>query len=103
MADPNAIADFLADLRDSAPTEDQHLFLTFEDLYDRKLWHQLTERLLEYFARPESASARLSLYDPFIVSFADKINQLKLVKLALAAASQCKGMWDIGSSEVLSD
>ena len=89
--DPEVISDFLAEQRDAAPTEDQHLFLTFEDLWDRKLWHQLTDRLLEYFSRQESTSQRLSIYNNFIVSFADKINQLKLVKLALSAATQCKG------------
>ena len=85
------ISDFLTEQRDEAPAEDQHLFLTFEDLWDRKLWHQLTDRLLEFFSRPESASQRLPIYNTFIVSFADKINQLKLVKLALSAATQSKG------------
>lgn len=89
--DAEAISDFLADQRDAAPAEDQHLFVTFEDLFDRKLWHQLTDRLLEYYQRPESASQRLPIYHTFVVGFADKINQLKLVKIALLAATQCKG------------
>ena len=89
--DPEVISDFLVEQRDAAPAEDQHLFLTFEDLWERKLWHQLTDRLLEYFSRTESASQRLAIYNTFIVSFADKINQLKLVKLALSAATQCNG------------
>lgn len=85
------ISDFLTEHRDEAPAEDQHLFLTFEDLWDRKLWHQLTDRLLEFFSRPESACQRLAIYNTFIVSFADKINPLKLVKLALSAATQSNG------------
>ena len=89
--DPEVISDFLTEQRDAAPAEDQHLFLTFEDLWERKLWHQLTDRLLEYYARTESESQRLPIYNTFIVSFADKINQLKLVKLALSAATQYKG------------
>lgn len=90
--DPEAIHDFLADQRDSAPTELQHIFLTLDEYWDRKLWHQLTDTLLDYFSNPESASQRLAIYNTFILSFADKINQLKLVKLALSASTQCKSM-----------
>jgi 26S proteasome regulatory subunit N9 len=92
--DREAISDFLADQRDAAPAEDQHLFVAFDDLFDRKLWHQLTDRLLEFYARPDSGPQRLPIYNTFIVSFADKINQLKLVKLALSAASQFEGIYN---------
>lgn len=85
------IPDFLANSRDDAPAELQHLFLDFEDLWERKLWHQLTDRLVEFFNHKDSAPQRLAFYKTFILTFADKINQLKLVTLALSAASQCKG------------
>ncbi|EKD14203.1 PCI domain-containing protein [Drepanopeziza brunnea f. sp. 'multigermtubi' MB_m1] len=84
------IPDFLANSRDDAPAELQHLFLEFEDLWERKLWHQLTDRLVEFFNHKESAPQRLAFYKTFILTFADKINQLKLITLALSAASQCK-------------
>ena len=102
-SDPETISDFLTEQRDAAPAEDQHLFLTFEDLWERKLWHQLTDRLLEFYARPESESQRLPIYNNFIVSFADKINQLKLAKLALSAATQCKGSVRHSSRDVDAD
>ncbi|EXJ60105.1 26S proteasome regulatory subunit N9 [Cladophialophora yegresii CBS 114405] len=86
--DPEAISNFLADQRDEAPDALQHIFITFEDLWDRKLWHQLTDNLLEYFKDPASEKQRLPIYNTFIISFADKINQLKLVKLALGASAQ---------------
>ena len=89
--DPEVISNFLAEQRDEAPADIQHLYLTFEDLWERKLWHQLTDQLLEFFQTPESKSQRLAIYRTFITSFADKINQLKLVKLALTASEQCKG------------
>jgi len=85
------IPDFLADQRDAAPAELQHLFISFEDYWERKLWHQLTDSLIEFFNHSESAPQRLPFYNNFILTFADKINQLKLVTLALSAASQCKG------------
>jgi len=87
----DTIPDFLAEQRDAAPADLQHLFISFEDLWERKLWHQLTETLLEFFKYPESAPQRLPFYKTFILTFADKINQLKLVELALLAASQCRG------------
>lgn len=88
----DTISDFLADQRDAAPEELQPLILQFEDLWERKLWHQLTDALVEFFNNPGSAPQRLEFYKVFILKFADKINQLKLVDLALKAASQCKDL-----------
>ncbi|KAH7395693.1 hypothetical protein BKA64DRAFT_601565 [Cadophora sp. MPI-SDFR-AT-0126] len=84
------IPQFLEEQRDNAPAELQHLYLDFEDLWERKLWHQLTDTLIQFFNHKESAPQRLAFYKTFILTFADKINQLKLVTLALSAASQCK-------------
>ena len=91
QTDPAAISEFLTEQLNEAPTELQDVFLTFEDLWERKLWHQLTDALLEYFSNPETTAQRLPIYNTFIISFADKINQLKLVKLALSASAQIKG------------
>jgi 26S proteasome regulatory subunit N9 len=92
--DPEAISNFLAEQRDEAPDDLQHIFITFEDLWDRKLWHQLTDSLLEFFKNPASEKQRLPIYNTFIISFADKINLLKLVKLALGASAQIQGTCD---------
>jgi 26S proteasome regulatory subunit N9 len=89
--DPEAIPNFLAEQRDEAPAEVQYIFLTFEDLWERKLWHQLTETLLQYYSSKESEPKRLPIYKTFVLSFADKINQLSLVSLALRAATQITG------------
>jgi len=85
-----AIADFLAERRDVAPDELQGLILDLEDLWERKLWHQLTDKLLEFFNNPDSAPQRLAFYRVFVSKFADKINQLRLVDLALKAAETCQ-------------
>ncbi|KAI9790840.1 MAG: 26S proteasome regulatory subunit [Piccolia ochrophora] len=88
--DIDTIPNFLAEQRDAAPPDLQHHFISFEDFWERKLWHQLTDVLVEYFEHPESSPQRIPLYKTFVSSFADKINQLKLVTLGLSAASQCK-------------
>jgi len=85
------IGDFLQDQRDAAPEDLQHYFLSFEDYWERKLWHELTDILLQYYNEPQSASQRIPIYNNFVKSFADKINQLKLVQIGLSTASQCKG------------
>jgi 26S proteasome regulatory subunit N9 len=85
----DTVSDFLAEQRDQAPEELQPAILEFEDLWERKLWHQLTNALLDFFNDPRSAPQRLPFYRNFVLKFADKINQLKLVDLALKAAKEC--------------
>jgi len=87
---PDTIPDFLAEQGELTPDDLQGLVLQFENYWERKLWHQLTESLLEFFQDPQSAPQRLPFYKVFILRFADKINQLKLVELALAAANEVK-------------
>ena len=89
--DADAIPSLLADQRDSAPGDLQHYFLTFEDYWERKLWHELTDTLIEYYNQPESRPQRIPLFKSFISSFAEKINQLKLVTLGLSTAEQYQG------------
>lgn len=91
--DNEAVLDFLASQRSEAPDELQPAFLDFEENFERKLWHQLTDNLIDFFDDPKSGSLRLPLFTKFIKAFADKINQLKLVTLALSAAAQCSSMW----------
>ncbi|KAF4300974.1 hypothetical protein GTA08_BOTSDO06883 [Botryosphaeria dothidea] len=95
MAGPTAkdlemIPDYLAEQRDAAPDDLQPFFLNFEDYWERKLWHELTNTLIEYYSHPQSAPQRINLFNTFVRTFADKINQLKLVTLGLSAASQFK-------------
>ncbi|RAH46108.1 proteasome regulatory particle lid subunit RPN9 [Aspergillus brunneoviolaceus CBS 621.78] len=83
------ITDFLADQLQQAPEQSQALFLTFEDYWERKLWHQLTDSLIEFFQLPESGPQRLPIFKNFVLSFADRINQLKFVSLGLMASTEC--------------
>jgi 26S proteasome regulatory subunit N9 len=87
----DTISDFLAEQRDEAPEELQALVLDFENYWERKLWHQLTDALVKFFSDPGSAPQRLAFFKVFVSKFADKINQLKLVDLALKAVTQCRG------------
>ncbi|KAI9752689.1 MAG: Aconitate hydratase mitochondrial [Chaenotheca gracillima] len=85
------IPELFQEWRDAAPGELQHYFFSFEDFWERRLWHQLTDLVLEYFNLPASAPQRLPMYFEFVQGFAGKMNQLKLVTIGLSAASQCDG------------
>ena len=85
------ISDFLAEQRDQAPDDLQHYFLTFEDYWERKLWHELTDILITYYNEERSADQGIPIYNTFIKTFADKINQLKLVTIGLSTVSRIDG------------
>lgn len=89
----DAIPDFLAEQYEKTPEDLQPLVLDFESFWERKLWHQLTNALVDFFDEEGSEDQRLDFYKVFIVKFADKINQLKLVELALKAADTYDGGW----------
>ncbi|KAK4514718.1 GTP-binding protein [Mucor velutinosus] len=79
---------FLNEERQKTPAQLQHYYTTFEDLYERKLWHQLTTKVLEFFKEPESAPYQISLFQNFVAEWEDKTNKLSLVSIALQAAKQ---------------
>ena len=97
--DPEVISNFLVEQREAAPENLQQNFLDIEDYWDRKLWHQLTDTLITYYHDPASSSQRLPLFRRFILSFAEKINQLKFVSLGLSAATQCSGIFEHSSHD----
>lgn len=85
-ADPEKIAQLLADLRENAPEKFQQILIDIEDSWDRKLWHELTGKLVDFFSDPDSAPVRKGLFLQFTSTFAEKINQLKYVYLGLLVA-----------------
>eukprot|EP01031_Cornospumella_fuschlensis_P044058 gene44058-53864_t len=52
-------------------------------LYDDKLWHQLSLKLLEALKDESMAAAMASLeiYDSFISTFESKVNEVRLAQL----------------------
>lgn len=54
-----------------------------------RLWHQLTQSILEFFEQPESAPHQIPIFQQFIAEWESKINKLSLVQIALRAASNC--------------
>ena len=61
------------------------------DLYQRKLWHQLTaliEASTEEVPEFTQGDFLLRFYDGFVAGFGHRLNLLKLAKLAVRAARQ---------------
>lgn len=80
----------LATLRMEADPELAPLFYTMEDLWERKLWHQLTSTLKEFYADSRSEPLRLRVFTQFVQAFQRKISPLSVVSFGLLAAAQCK-------------
>ena len=63
-------------------------YTQMSDLYQRKLWHQLT-LLLDAFAASEGTGPQLQpLYETFIIDFKHKLNKLVLARLQVAVSKQ---------------
>ena len=89
--DPDKVQEYLSQQQETIPEELQASFLAIEDFWERKLWHQLTDTLLQFFSNPASIDQRPSLFNKFVLSFSKKINQLNLVTLGLHTASVLTG------------
>jgi len=65
-------------------------FLQMKELYDKKLWHQLTIKLVAFVKLPQFDRGRelIEFYERFIRDFEAKINQMELVKIVLSILRQ---------------
>ena len=64
----------------TARPEHQTWFAAFEDLYTKKLWHQLTLKLFDYISHAPGNKDLLALHQNFIAEFEMRINPLALVE-----------------------
>ncbi|KAJ2693169.1 26S proteasome regulatory subunit, partial [Coemansia spiralis] len=71
-----------------APPAVARYFAEFEDLHERKVWHQLTKAVEAFINIPEAAPYRIGVYNEFVRDWQKHMNKVKLVLFALAAARQ---------------
>jgi 26S proteasome regulatory subunit N9 len=57
-----------------------------------RLWHQLTQKVLEFLKEPESGPLQIPLFQKFVVDWENKINKLSLVYIGLTTAQKFSGM-----------
>lgn len=66
-------------------------FANFEELYTKRLWHQLSVKLLEFVQLEQAKQLNLvEIYENFISDFETKINQLTLVEIIVFIVKQIK-------------
>ncbi|KAL8101835.1 26S proteasome non-ATPase regulatory subunit 13 homolog A-like [Apium graveolens] len=84
-----AALQYLDSLRNSHP-ELSDWSNTLADLYQRKLWHQLTLKLELFISHAafQTGDALIQLYHNFITDFETKINLLKLAHIAVIVSRQ---------------
>ncbi|KAJ1693471.1 hypothetical protein LUZ63_010169 [Rhynchospora breviuscula] len=79
---------FLESQRQSHP-ELAEWYTSFADLYQQKLWHQLTLKLEQFVTLAmQAGDALIQLYNNFISDFETKINLLKLAHFAVIVSRQ---------------
>ncbi|PVU92388.1 hypothetical protein BB561_003847 [Smittium simulii] len=88
------VHEYLKNLEEQVPSELAKLCSDFAVLYDRKFWHQLTEKSALFLQDPNSEPHRLSFYLNFICDWQSNMNKIKLVTFAIIAAKQFKDVKD---------
>ncbi|GAB2295547.1 26S proteasome non-ATPase regulatory subunit 13 A [Dionaea muscipula] len=84
-----AALQYLDSLRSSHP-ELSDWYNNLADLYQKKLWHQLTQKLEEFVALAvfQAGDSLIQLYQNFITDFETKMNHLKLAHFAVIVSRQ---------------
>ncbi|KAM7258691.1 hypothetical protein ACFE04_014432 [Oxalis oulophora] len=79
-----AALEYLETLRSTHP-ELEEWYNSLSDLYNKKLWHKLTEKLEQFVALAvfQAGDALIQLYHNFITDFETRINLLKLAHFAV--------------------
>ena len=73
--------------------EQASTFHEFGNLYQRKLWHQLTVKIDEALQQPgfRQGNLLIPLYENFISAFAHRLNLLRLAHTAVSCLAEMPG------------
>lgn len=82
-----AVAQYLQQQQQARP-DHARWFATFEELYSKKLWHQLSTKIFEYIEQAPGQKDLLALHQNFVVDFEMKMNPLLLVEFASKVVAQ---------------
>ncbi|CDO68085.1 hypothetical protein BN946_scf184788.g16 [Trametes cinnabarina] len=82
------VDEFLTLAISETPAELHPFFESFRSLYSRKLWHQLTNKLFEFFDHPLSKPYRVDVFNKFVRDFGLRLNQLRLVEMGVKVSKE---------------
>ncbi|XP_023029955.2 regulatory particle non-ATPase 9 [Leptinotarsa decemlineata] len=86
------VSEYLSKKQQESPKELGSVWAELEELHNKKLWHQLTLKLLAFIKKPElqKGDNLIQLYHNFIQTFENKINPLSLVEIVALVVEQYK-------------
>lgn len=89
---PRDVNAYLTAQQAASPPELAQEWAEFEDLYNKRLWHQITLKLLKFVKSPqmEQDEAILNLYENFIAEFENKMNPLSFVEIVANVVGHIK-------------
>ncbi|KAG7085959.1 hypothetical protein E1B28_003485 [Marasmius oreades] len=86
---PKLVLDeFIKEALSGTPAELHPFFESFRTLHSKKLWHQLTLKLFEFYDHPASKPYKVHVFERFVTDFEAKLNQLRLVELGVKASKE---------------
>ncbi|KAF5343935.1 hypothetical protein D9758_012143 [Tetrapyrgos nigripes] len=88
-APPKLVLDeFITEAVSGTPSELHPFFEAFKTMHTRKLWHQLTLKLHEFFDHPLSKPYRVEVFERFVSDFESKLNQLRVVEMGVKVSRE---------------
>ncbi|XP_046573249.1 26S proteasome non-ATPase regulatory subunit 13-like [Haliotis rubra] len=87
---PRDVGAFLAEQQRKSSGDVATEWGELEELYNKKLWHQLTLKLLEFVKNPifTKGDGLLRLYENFLADFEHRINPLALMEISIYIVRQ---------------
>ncbi|EPQ55610.1 hypothetical protein GLOTRDRAFT_75751 [Gloeophyllum trabeum ATCC 11539] len=82
------VEEYLTTALSATPQELHPFFESFRNLHNRKLWHQLTLKLLAFFDHPLSKPYRVDVFDRFVREFESRLNQQRLVEMGVKVSRE---------------
>ncbi|THH04133.1 hypothetical protein EW145_g5747 [Phellinidium pouzarii] len=82
------VDEYLTTALSAAPQELHPFFEPFRTLHQRKLWHQLTLKLFDFFHHDLSKPYRVDVFEHFVRDFEEKLNQLRLVEMGVIVSKE---------------
>ncbi|KAG5643851.1 hypothetical protein DXG03_009534 [Asterophora parasitica] len=82
------LEDFTAKGLSLTPPALHPYFESFQLLHSRRLWHQLTQKLFQFFDEPQSQPYRVDVFERFVSDFENKLNQLRLVEIGVKVSKE---------------
>ncbi|KAL3210829.1 hypothetical protein MRX96_036815 [Rhipicephalus microplus] len=83
---------YLKKQQEQGPPELSQQWAEFEELYNKRLWHQLTLKLLTFVCSPKIQIGLFQMYENFISEFENKMKPLSLVKIAAQVSQSIPDM-----------